>query len=223
MISATIRGAPPFVKSLEVIVSESGVTPGASGRQMRADARRNYDRIIAAAEAAIAQHGADASLEEIARRAGVGSATLHRHFPSRQALLEAVFHDRVEALCAQARELAGDAEPGPALVIWLRAVGAYAAATRGLAASLIPGVRAGDPPDSDTCHAMLSDAGGELLHRAQEAGTVRPEVSIVDLLTLVNAISLVTEQDAGGTAEANRLLTFAIDGISSPASRSGQE
>lgn len=190
---------------------------------MRADARRNYDRILAAASAAIAEHGSEASLEEIARRAGVGSATLHRHFPSRRALLEAVFHDRVEALCVQARELAGDAEPGPALVIWLRAVGSYAAATRGLAASLLPGVRDGDPPDSDACHAMLSDAGGELLHRAQEAGAVRPDVCITDLLTLVSAISLVIEQDAGGTAKADRLLTLAIDGISSPAGKPGQE
>lgn len=119
-------------------------------------------------------------------------------------MLEALFHDRVEALYAQARELAGDAELDPALVIWLRAVVAYAAATWGLAASLLPGVRDSGPPDSDTCHAMLSDAGGELLHRAQEAGAVRLEVSITDLLTLVNAISPVTEQDAGGTAEANR-------------------
>ena len=201
----------------------SGGTPGAFGRPMRADARRNYDRILAAASDAIAKHGAEASLEEIARRAGVGSATLHRHFPSRQALLEAVFHDRVEALCARARELAGAAEPGSALVGWLRAVGAYAAATRGLAASLLPGVRDGAPPDSDTCYAMLSDAGGELLHRAQVAGAVRPDVHITDLLTLVNAISLVTEQGTGGTAEADRLLTFATDGISSAASKPGQE
>ena len=88
----------------------------------RADARRNFDQIVAAAEAEIARHGADASLEEIARRAGVGSATLHRHFPSRQALLEAVFHDRVEVLCVQARELAGHPDPGAALGEWLRAV-----------------------------------------------------------------------------------------------------
>ncbi|MFC7643282.1 TetR/AcrR family transcriptional regulator [Streptosporangium lutulentum] len=80
---------------------------------MRADARRNHDRILVAASAAIAQHGAEASLEEIARHAGVGSATLHRHFPSRQALLEAVFRDRVETLCAKASELAAASTPAP--------------------------------------------------------------------------------------------------------------
>lgn len=84
-----------------------------SGRSMRADARRNRDRILAAAGTAIAEHGAEASLEEIARHAGVGSATLHRHFPSRQALLEAVFRDRVEILCAKARDLAASPIPGP--------------------------------------------------------------------------------------------------------------
>lgn len=77
-----------------------------SKRPLRADAQRNYDRILAAAGAAVAAHGTDASLEEIAREAGVGSATLHRHFPSRQALLEAVFRDRVETLCAKAADLA---------------------------------------------------------------------------------------------------------------------
>lgn len=181
---------------------------------MRADARRNYDRILVAAEVAIARHGADASLEEIARQAGVGSATLHRHFPSRRALLEAVFHDRVDALCARARELAGDTEPGPALVVWLRAVGAYVATTRGLAASLLDGAHDGGPPQSDACcYAVIANAGDELLRRAREADAVRPGVSIDDLLALVNAISLAAEHGPGGTAEADRLLALAIDGI----------
>lgn len=194
-------------------MQESGDAAGATGRPMRADARRNRDRILAAAEAAIARDGADASLEEIARRAGVGSATLHRHFPSRRALLEAVFHGRVEALCDRARGLAGDAEPGPALFAWLRAVGAYVADTRGLAASLLDGARDGGPPRGDTCHAMVAGAGGDLLRRAWEADAVRPGVSIDDLLALVSAISLAAEQNPGGAAEADRLLALAIDGI----------
>ncbi|WP_437105007.1 TetR/AcrR family transcriptional regulator [Streptomyces sp. enrichment culture] len=78
-----------------------------------ADARRGYDRIVAAAESLVAEHGAEASLEEIARHAGVGSATLHRRFPSRQLLLEAVFKGRVEALCAKAHDLLPAPDPGP--------------------------------------------------------------------------------------------------------------
>jgi AcrR family transcriptional regulator len=194
-------------------VPEGGAAPTTAGRSMRADARRNYERILAAAGAAIAQHGAEASLEEVARRAGVGSATLHRHFPSRQALLEAVFQDRVETLCAKARELAADLDPGPALVAWLRAVGAHAASNRGLATSLIRGATDGDPTLGATCHMMIMDAGGELLTRARKAHTVRPDVAITDLLKLVSAISLAAEQEPDGAAEADRLLALAIDGV----------
>lgn len=174
---------------------------------MRADARRNRDRIVDVAGAAIAEHGADASLEEIARRAGVGSATLHRHFPTRQALLEAVFTDRVEALCDRARALAADLPPGPALVAWLREVGRHAAANRGLAASL---ARAADPSLGSACHAMITTAGEELASAARHAGDVRADVAVVDLLKLANAVSLSAE---GDPAEADRLLTLALDGI----------
>jgi AcrR family transcriptional regulator len=181
-------------------------------RPRRADARRNYDRIVVAAESEIAQHGADASLEEIARRAGVGSATLHRHFPSRQTLLEAVFHDRVEVLCVQARELAASPDPWHALTEWLEAVAVYGATTRGLARSLLGGGRDPGPPSGSTCEAMLVGAGGELLRRAAEAGAVRPDVSIADLLTLVNAVSLATEGSADAATEATRLVRLALEG-----------
>ncbi|TWP45443.1 TetR/AcrR family transcriptional regulator [Lentzea tibetensis] len=156
---------------------------------MRADARRNYERILAVAEEVVAEQGAEASLEEIARRAGVGSATLHRHFPSRQALLDAVFRERVEALCAQAEEL----------VPWLRAVARHAAANRGLGPSLTNGA---------DCHAMIIATGSELLERED---TVRPDVTIGDLLTLAGAISSVTEGDPDA---AERLMTIALEGIS---------
>ncbi|MEV0415261.1 helix-turn-helix domain-containing protein [Streptomyces sp. NPDC050448] len=184
-----------------------------SRQPMRADARRNHDRIVAAAEAVIAEHGAEASLEEIARRAGVGSATLHRHFPTRQALLETVFKGRVEALCARAHDLLSDPHPEAALVTWLRAVGAHAVANRGLGASLMRGARDGEPTLGSTCHAMIVSAGDQLLTRAREAHAVRPEVTITQLLKLVGAIALATEQEPDGPAEADRLLALAIDGV----------
>ncbi|GAA0699039.1 TetR/AcrR family transcriptional regulator [Kitasatospora atroaurantiaca] len=180
---------------------------------MRADARRNYERILAAAGAAIAQHGVEASLEEIARHAGVGSATLHRHFPSRRALLEAVFRDRVEALCATARDLAAEPDPGAALVTWLHAVAAHAVTNKGLGAALMPGAGDGGPTLGDTCHTMIVNAGGELLTRAHQAHAVRPDVTITQLLKLVGAIALATEFDSDGAAEAERLLTLVIDGV----------
>ncbi|MEU4243763.1 helix-turn-helix domain-containing protein [Actinoplanes sp. NPDC026619] len=176
---------------------------------MRADAQRNYERILAAAVAEVARTGADASLEKIARDAGVGSATLHRHFPSRRDLLEAIFHDRVDNLCAQARELAAAAKPGEALADWLRALAVYSATNRGLAASLLALAREPAPPAMNSCEVQLHEAGGRLLRSAQDAGAVRPQVAIDDLLTVVNAISLATED--GATAA--RLVTLAIEGI----------
>jgi AcrR family transcriptional regulator len=188
-------------------------------RSMRADARRNYERLLAAAVAEVARTGADASLEKIARDAGVGSATLHRHFPTRQALLEAVFHDRVEGLCAEARELAGAADAGRALADWIREVAVYGATTRGLAASLLasgqlaasrePAGREPAATSDSSCEAMLTDAGGNLLRLAQDAGAVRSGITIGDLLTMANAVSLTTEDGA----EAARLVTLAIEGI----------
>ncbi|MGW1993870.1 TetR/AcrR family transcriptional regulator [Embleya sp. NPDC001921] len=180
------------------------------GRPMRADARRNVEKLVAAAGALIAEYGADASLEEVARRAGVGSATLHRHFPSRQALLEAVFKDRVEALCAKADDVLAEPDPGRALSTWLHAVGAHAVANRGLGASLM---RDGDPGLGETCHDMITKAGDALLVRAQAAGAVRPDITITRLLKLVGAIALATEQDVDGPVEADLLLSIAIDGV----------
>ena len=137
---------------------------------LRADARRNRERILAAAGTSFAEHGAGASLEQIARRAGVGSATLHRHFPSRQTLLEAVFRERVATLCAAAAELQETTDPGPALITWLQAVGAHAVSNRGLAASLMSGARDSDPTLGATCHALIIEAGDALLVRARRAG-----------------------------------------------------
>ncbi|HEX7306858.1 helix-turn-helix domain-containing protein [Lentzea sp.] len=170
---------------------------------MRADARRNYDLILAAAEAEIAKSGADASLEKIARDAGVGSATLHRHFPTRQSLLEAVFHDRVEALCAEARRLATSADHGQALVDWLCDLAVHGATTRGLAESLL------HTSADSSCEVMLREAGNDLMRLAQEAGAVREGVDVDDLLTLVTAVSLAT-RDAGDAA---RLAALALEGV----------
>ena len=102
----------------------------------RADARRNYARILAVAEREVAAHGADASLERIARVAGVGSATVRRHFPGRAALLEAVFHERIESLCARAAAAVEAVDARAALLDWLDGLTEYAASARGMAEAL---------------------------------------------------------------------------------------
>jgi AcrR family transcriptional regulator len=185
----------------------------------RADARRNYARLLAVAEDAIAAHGADASLEQIARTAGVGSATVRRHFPSRHALLKAVFRERVETLCAHARDLGDRADSRAALLEWLSAVTADAATIRGLAVALTRDLAADPGAENENCaSAPLTEAGDPLVRRAVREGALRPGVTIEDLLTLITGIALATEHHQDPAAEANRLLDLTLAGVS-PAGR----
>ncbi|MFC4894673.1 TetR/AcrR family transcriptional regulator [Streptosporangium amethystogenes subsp. fukuiense] len=183
----------------------------------RADAQRNYVRLLAVAEEAIAAHGADASMEQIARTAGVGSATVRRHFPSRHALLKAVFRERVESLCAHARDLTGRADTRAALLEWLSAVIADAATIRGLAVALTRDRAAGpDVAHENCCSAQLTEAGEPLVRRAADDGALTPGVTIADLLTLVTGIALATEHHPDPAAEADRLLGLTVVGVSPP-------
>ncbi|MET7879513.1 TetR/AcrR family transcriptional regulator [Micromonospora profundi] len=176
---------------------------------MRADAQRNYDLIVRAAAEAIARDGAYASLEEIARSAGVGSATLHRHFPTRWSLLQAVFGGCVSNLAARAGDLLDSRDALDALTTWLHEVTAYATTTRGLADSLL-----NEPAEKpDACGATLVAAGEPLLRRAIDEGSVRPDVTMADLMILANGISLAAQPM--GAAKAEQLLTFALQGIGS--------
>ena len=183
----------------------------------RADARRNYDRIIEAAAAEVARHGADASLEEIARRAGVGSATLHRHFPSRWGLLQAVFQERVAQLCGEARSLAAEHPPAAALTRWLTSLAVFGAVTRGAARSLLQatGTNAAAARDS-RCEQLLMEAGADLLARAQDDGTVRDDVTALELLSLANAVSLAAEHTPDAAHHATRLMGIALEGLGAP-------
>lgn len=180
----------------------------------RADARRNYARILAIAEEEVAAHGADASLEQIARTAGVGSATVRRHFPSRRALLEAVFRDRIEVLGARGRELAGAADARAALLEWLGSLTAYAASARGMASALVQDGGGYDEEHVNVCSAKLTEAGDPLLRHAARAGAVTPGVTTADLLTLIAGIVLATEHHPDPAAEADRLLGLIVAGLS---------
>ncbi|MFG1747654.1 TetR/AcrR family transcriptional regulator [Micromonospora chalcea] len=176
---------------------------------MRADARRNYELLLAVAAEAVAEHGADASLEQIARTAGVGSGTVRRHFPTRHALLEAVFRERIDALCARAGELVGNPDPGAALVEFLIEMTRAAATIRGLAEALNRG-----RVESAYCASdQLSEAGEPLVRRAAEAGVLAPDVTFGDLSTLVTGIALATENDRDPGTTATRLLSLAMTGF----------
>jgi AcrR family transcriptional regulator len=172
---------------------------------MRADAKRNRDRLVSVASEVVAEQGAEASLEEIARRAGVGSATLHRHFESRMALLDAVFADRVTGLCELGASLLTAHDPAEALVRWLKAVAQHAVRNRGLATSLLKGT-------GESCHTLILATGEALVTRARDAAAVREDVTTPELLKLTNGIALAAEEDE---TLANRLLTLAVTGLSS--------
>jgi AcrR family transcriptional regulator len=183
-----------------------------AGTVKRADARRSYESIVTAAGAVIARDGSTASLEEIARTAGVGSATLHRHFGSRWALLDAVFTDRVDELCAEAQRSAAAKPPLAALVDWLHTVAIESARNRGLAASMFA-ERPTDAIADDSCHDKIRDAGQRLLANAIADGAVRPDVSIAELLTLISAIVIATETSGAAASEIESLLTLVLEGV----------
>ena len=142
--------------------------------------------------------------------ADVGNATLYRHFPTRLALLEAVHRDHIDALCSQAEELLTAPSPGEALMTWLKAVTTHGSTARGLAASLMAAM--GTQEESRCRDAVLASASA-LLARAQQAGAVRPDVTVRQLLKLVNAIALATETEPDRDEQAGRLLDLLLDGL----------
>jgi AcrR family transcriptional regulator len=181
--------------------------------RQRADARRNHARILAVAEQEVAAHGANASLEQIARVAGVGSATVRRHFPTRRALLEAVSHQRIDALCERARELAGKDDSRAALLEWLGDLLAYCVTARGLANVLTYDAET-EAAHQNACSVRMEEAGGPLLRRAVEDGAVSGEVTVADLVTLVVGIALATEHHPDPRGAAERLFALAVAGLS---------
>jgi AcrR family transcriptional regulator len=181
-------------------------------RPLRADARQNYERLIAAAAGAIAELGANVSLEEVARRAGVGIGTLYRHFPNRQALLEAVYQDQVNISCARGRELSATKPPAEALSLWLHSMLTNNLTTRGLKEALMASEIS---PQTSECRVKAHAVGSELLARAQEAGAVRRDIEITDLLRLVHSIALMVEPGAEGARRAERVFEVMVAGLHS--------
>ena len=177
-------------------------------RPKRADARRNYEKVLAAAREAFAEGGESTALEEIARRADVGIGTLYRHFPSRQALLEALYVDEVEAMCRSAAEFDG-ADPWEALNGWFERFIAYIGTKRALAAELLNYMDQ-DAALFQVCRTSLFEAGEPLLKRAQEAGVVRWDVNIGEVIQMVIGIAKIPAADREQT---ERILRVALDGL----------
>ncbi|MCP2168723.1 TetR/AcrR family transcriptional regulator [Goodfellowiella coeruleoviolacea] len=189
------------------------MTDTAPTRPMRADARRNYQRLLDQARTAFAERGTDASLDEIARRAGVGIGTLYRHFPTRDALLEALLRERFTGLATLAEDLLTSATPRDALTAWLRAFITGASTYRGLTSTLMATLRDETSELHAACLAMRQ-AGERVLTRAQQDGQVRADVTALELFTLASGIAWANEQtttSAEGTVD--RLLTLVLSGL----------
>jgi AcrR family transcriptional regulator len=177
-----------------------------SRRPKRADALRNYEKLLTAARAAFTEEGRAASLEDIARRAGVGIGTLYRHFPTRADLVQAIYVDEVEALSRSAAELSA-LEPWEALEAWLHRFVGYIATKQALADELFT-VAERDAVFAG-CRALLYGAGRPLLERAQEAGVVRADVNIDEVIRLVGGIAKIPAEPA----EIQHVLAVALDGL----------
>ena len=186
-----------------------------SRRPMRADARQNRERLIQAASQAFSEVGPNVCLEDIARHARVGVGTLYRHFPNRQALLEAVYRDQIDAMLAESTALLDHPSPGEALDAWMRMVLNYTLKQRGLKETLLNNAESSVVAQ---CKQQLRAAGDAMIVRAQQAGVVRPDVRSTDLLRLIHGIVQVTEQTPEGREQAQRLIEIMMAGVHSQAS-----
>jgi AcrR family transcriptional regulator len=173
-------------------------------RPRRADARRNYELLLAAAKEIFNEHGVDAPLDDIARRAGVGNATMYRHFPTRRELIIAVYADEVTALCGQGEALLDEASPDDALFGWLHSFIAHVATKRELALALTDDRGGRRSALFGRWHEAMHSTASALLTRAQRSGTVRTDLDVSDLLRLTNGIAL----SGADPDQAERLLVL---------------
>ncbi|MEU0006118.1 helix-turn-helix domain-containing protein [Streptomyces sp. NPDC006314] len=186
-------------------------------RPMRADARRNHERLLTVAAEAFAEHGENASLDQIAKRAGVGSGTLYRHFPTRHALLEAAYVDRIEALGRRAAELAGELPPGEALMEWLNELCVTTIQLRGMKALLGAAVtdHGSAPPTAcgTACGTAVKGAASRLVGAAQAEGVLRADLEPVEVLRLAHGVATAAELGGGQGEEIRRYLTLLTEGL----------
>jgi len=192
-------------------MSTTDATPNATGlsqRPKRADAQRNYDKLVAAAREAFTEDGEAAKLDDIAKRAGVGAGTLYRNFPTRQHLLVAVYVDEVEGIARAADDLA-DLEPWVALRQWTRLFVDYITTKRAIGAALLTYMDR-DDEIFRSCRGAVFGAGDVLIERAQAAGDVRPDVTFSDLAPLLSGIAGMPNADA---TMIDRSLDLVLDAL----------
>src|SRR6204780_2113065 len=180
-------------------------------RKPRADAIRNRERVLEAAKAVFSAGGPDASLEAVARRAGVGIGTLYRHFPTRESLFEAVYRREVQQLGELAEQLKSEAAPTEALRRWLRSNVEFVATKKGMSAALALAVHRSSELSAYS-FARLTEAVGALLDRAIAAGEIRADISPEDVLRALVGMCYMHDQP-GWQASVLRLVEVFVDGL----------
>jgi AcrR family transcriptional regulator len=191
--------------------SDQTVTAGERERGLRADARRNREALLAAGAETFAERGADASLEEVARRAGVGIGTLYRHFPDRDALTEAVYRNEVERLCDSVEVLLAELAADEALSTWMANFAAYAATKRGLMVSLKSALGADNELFSYS-HGRIRGAIEALVAAAAADGSIRADVDADSLLTAMRGICMAGDSPVD-VERVGLLIGLLVDGL----------
>jgi AcrR family transcriptional regulator len=185
--------------------------PEAGGRTLRADARRNRDRLLSAAVRAFSQDGPDVTLDAIARDAGVGIGTLYRHFPTREALIEAAYRSELAKLCDAVPDLLQDMRPDEATRAWMDRYIEYMTTKRGMADALRVVIASGGTPYAQSRDRLIT-AITSLLQAGAASGTLRADIEPADVLASLSGISLAAGEPAQ-RAQARRLLDLLMDGL----------
>lgn len=212
-----IRRVPPFSSGTVHILGPMGEHANKTTRRPRADAVRNRERVLEAAKVVFSAGGPEASLEAVARRAGVGIGTLYRHFPTREALFEAVYRREVEQLADLAEQLKAEASPVDALRRWLGSVVEFVATKKGMSAALALAVNSSSELTVYSFE-RLTAAVGALLERAIAAGEIRTDISPEDVLRALVGMCYLHDQP-GWQASVLRLVDVFVDGLCRPSPR----
>src|ERR1700728_1937645 len=200
--------------SKDVVIALAGQDSRShAGRPRRADARRNYSQLVGQARMAFAEFGVDASLDEIARRAGVASGTLYRHFPTRLDLIEAVLSEQIAELAGLGRGLLTAEDEFGALSAWLRAALMHALTYRGLSAAVMNSALDRENNLVSTWHAELFEVGAALLARARQSSAVVADADEADVLRMVGAMAWAAQNSPDSSAQADRLLSLLMNGL----------
>ncbi len=209
----TTRTQPPTTPDTAAPATSPAaeVTPELHAKALRADAQRNRDALLEAAAAAFTEHGTHTSLEDVARRAGVGIGTLYRHFPTREALVEAAYRRGVEAMCDDAARLLGEHPPVLALEMWMSTFVGYVATKRGLASTLKQAAD-GNAELFAHVHERIRSTMATLVDAGAASGDIRADVAPADLLRALGGVCMVSDQP-GWQDQARRLIALLMDGL----------